>query len=76
MRVLLKDEKGYYYKSEEEWTSSADSAVDFKRTFAAIEFARDKGLDNAEVVLWFDNPEYDISLPVQLCKGKGEAEVP
>ena len=65
MRVLLKDEKGYYYKSEEEWTSSADSAVDFKGTFAAMEFARDKGFSKAEVVLWFDDPAYDISLPVR-----------
>ena len=66
MRVLLRDEKGCYYKCDEEWTASADSAVDFKRTFAAIEFAREKGLGNAVVVLWFDNPEYDIILP---CRG-------
>jgi hypothetical protein len=46
--------------------------VDFKRTFAAIEFAREKGLDNTEVVLWFDNPEYDISLPVPGVQDNGE----
>ena len=72
MRVLLRDEKGCYYKCDGEWTACAGSALDFKGSFKAIEFAREKGLSKAEVVLSFANPEYDISLPVQLCQGDGE----
>ena len=72
MKVLLKDEKGYYYKCDEEWIACAANALDFKGSFQAIEFAKEKGLSNAEVVLWFDNPKYDISLPLQRSQGKGE----
>ena len=74
MKVLLKDEKGYFYKCDGEWTACAGSALDFKGSLRAIMFAREKGLSNAEVVLWFDNPQYDISLPVQLCQGQGEGK--
>ena len=70
MRVLLRDEKGCYYKCEREWTVCAGSALDFKGSFQAIEFAWDNGFSKVEVVLWFDDPAYDISLPVQPCPGK------
>ena len=65
MRVLLRNETGLFLMSVEEWTSSAGSALAFASSFHAIQFAREKGLRNTEVVLSFDDPAYDITLPVQ-----------
>ena len=66
MRVLLRNETGLYYKGAKAWTVSAGDALDFGRTFAAMEFARENGFTKAEVVLSFDDydPYYDLSLPV------------
>lgn len=70
MRVLLRSETGLFLGSVEEWTTSAGSALAFKSCFQAIEFAREKGLRNAEVVLSFDDPAYDLALPLQPRQGK------
>jgi hypothetical protein len=71
MRVLIRDEKGRYYKSAEAWTVSPGSAADFKRTFVALEFARENGFSKAEVVLSFDDPAYDMTLPLRHLQGTG-----
>lgn len=71
MRVLLRDEKGFYYKAEEAWSVSSASAAEFKSSLVAMEFARENGFVGAEVVLSFDNPAYDISLPVRAVQGNG-----
>lgn len=71
MRVLLRSETGLFFKSVEEWTASAANAAEFKSSLVAMEFARENGFVGAEVVLSFDNPAYDISLPVRAVRGNG-----
>lgn len=72
MRVLLRSETGLFFKSVEEWTASAANAAEFKSSLVAMEFARESGFIGAEVVLRFNDPAYDISLPVRAVQRSGE----
>jgi hypothetical protein len=67
MRTLLRNRKtGFYFEGLENWASSAESAFDFKITERAIRFVRDAKLNTSELelILAFDNPNYNISLPI------------
>ncbi len=67
MRTLLRNTKtGFYFEGLENWTSSAESAFDFKLTERAILFVRDAKLEKSELelILAFDNPNYNIKLPI------------
>ncbi len=58
-----------YLRNEDEWTAERSVARNFVTGPQAILFALEKRLANVEVVLAFDNPQYDISLPVRTSRG-------
>jgi hypothetical protein len=65
MRTLLrKSQTGAYFQGLENWTANPTEAFDFKWTDRAIRFVRDAGLQHVEVVFAFDDPSYDVKLPV------------
>ncbi len=64
MKVLLRNLRtGFYYRGNFEWTSERKKALDLQRTEEALKLAARFRLDEAEVVLAFDDPKNDLTLP-------------
>ena len=55
---------GVYFQGLENWTPDPQAAFDFKLPDRAVRFVRDARLDKMELVLAFDNPRYNIPLPL------------
>ncbi len=67
MKTLLHNkEKHLYFKGVSEWTNSLEAAFDFGMTDRAVKFVRDAKLPGTEMelILAFDNPGFNISIPV------------
>ena len=65
MKTLLRNMRtGVYFQGMENWTSDLRAAFDFKLPDRAVRFVRDAQLDKVELVLAFDNPRYNIPLPL------------
>jgi len=67
MRTLLRNTKtGFYFQGVDDWTKSPDAAFDFKLTERVIRFVRDARLETTdlELVLAFDDPSFNITLPI------------
>ncbi len=70
MRILLcNSQTGLFFKSPDQWISQPELAEDFQSSPNAILFARQQGLASVEVFWDFDDPEYNVRLPV----GPGKA---
>jgi hypothetical protein len=65
MRTLLRNARtGAYFQGLADWTHNPREAFDFKMPERAIRFVRDACLDKVEVVFAFDDPRYNIPVPV------------
>ena len=65
MRVLLRNAStGLYFREPEHWTSETDKAQSFKHSAEAMDLARRKRVQHAEVVLAFEESAYTVSLPL------------
>jgi hypothetical protein len=65
MKVHLRDARTrQYFHDAGEWTPDVLEAFDFKHTYAAMAAAGTLGLPALEIVLAFDDPLYDIAVPV------------
>lgn len=65
MRVLLRDvTTGLYLCAPEEWTAETGKAQNFKHSAEAMNFARARGVENAEVILAFEESSYAVALPL------------
>ena len=65
MRVLLRSmSNGLYFRDLQQWTNDPLHAADFGRSARAILFAAEERFKNVEVVLFFDDPRYNITLPI------------
>ena len=69
MRTLLRNTKtGFYFQGVDDWTKSPNAAFDFKLklTERVIRFVRDARLNTTELelVLAFDDPSFNITLPI------------
>ena len=53
-----------FYQSPQQWTAFPDSAKNFKTSPEAIFFATQNGLKSVEVFWDFDDPEYNVRLPI------------
>ena len=70
MRVLLCDSKtGLFYQPPDRWTREPELAENFRSSYKAALFAQEHGLESAEVLLDFNDPEYNVRLPVGLRLG-------
>lgn len=66
MRVLLRRaESRTYLQAEGLWTSDRETARDFGTSGRAILFAAENRLGGLEVVLAFENSQYDLSIALQ-----------
>jgi hypothetical protein len=65
MRVLLRDlDTGLYFRDSEKWTSETEEAQTFRHSAEAMDHARAQGMQNAEVVLAFEESRFAVSLPL------------
>jgi hypothetical protein len=66
MRILLqKIESGLYFKDLDSWTHSSTEAMDFFTSTRAIEFCMAHGVTGVQLVLKFEEHQYDIVMPMQ-----------
>ncbi len=66
MRILLQQkDTGLYFKDIEAWTRNIPEAMDFVSSTAAIDFCVANRLNGLQIVLKFDEQQYDIVMPVQ-----------
>jgi hypothetical protein len=67
MKVFLCDPRtGHFFQNRKTWTAETRKAWDFHHVDHAIQVAADIGLDQVEVVLWFDDPKDELRLPVKI----------
>ena len=66
MRILLQQkETGLYFKDMGSWAPQSSEAMDFVSSTAAIDFCVSNKLSSVQLVLKFDEQQYDIVLPVR-----------
>ena len=66
MRILLQQKgTGLYFKDIDSWARNSAEAMDFVSSTAAIEFCAANKLSGVQLVLKFEEQQYDIVLPVQ-----------
>ncbi|HWH67794.1 MAG TPA: hypothetical protein VNT26_00285 [Candidatus Sulfotelmatobacter sp.] len=72
MRVLLRStETGRFFQSPGRWTDRLEQALDFKRGAEAIRLAYELKLQHVEILFSFENPLYNIRLPLR-PEGSGQ----
>ena len=65
MKVFLRNTlTHHYYQGSFSWTPNQEEALDLKQTSRAVELVFDSRLENVEVLLSYDDPRYNIVLPV------------
>ena len=65
MRVFLRDIRtGLFFRGLQGWTAQAEEALTFKHSAEAMDLAREQCLENAEVVLSFEQPDRTVALPL------------
>jgi len=65
MRVLLRDtDTGLYFREPRAWTTETEKALSFKHSAEAMNLARAECVENAEVVLTFEESSYSVALPL------------
>lgn len=77
MRILVQQKtSGLYFKDIEAWIRDTGEAMDFVDSTAAIDFCVMNKLKEVQLVLKFDEQQYDIVLPVLPSAEKGERTPP
>ena len=65
MRVLLRNtQTGWYYQEPSKWTPEPDSACDLEQLPHAVNLAFEARLEDVEVLLSFDDPQFNLTLPL------------
>jgi hypothetical protein len=65
MKTLVRDSQtGVYYQGIANWTSDPHDAFDFRIAERAVRFVRDAGLEKVEMVFAFEDPQYNVPIPI------------
>jgi hypothetical protein len=65
MKVLLQNlNTKLFFKRPGGWTDDLEKARDFPNSLNAINFCNANGLRDVQVLLKFNQPRYDVALPV------------
>ncbi len=65
MRVFLRQSSsGLLFQEPDQWTSDGHKARAFKHSAEAMDTARAKGLTDVEVMLAFEEPSWNVCLPL------------
>ena len=66
MRILVQQKQtGLYFKDIDSWMEKSSEAMDFISSTAAIDFCVANKLKDVQLVLKFEEQQYDIVMPVQ-----------
>lgn len=73
MRILIQQKNGgLYFKDVGEWTRDPAEAMDFLSSTSAIDFCVLNKISHVQLVLKFEEQQYDIVLPVLTKSGPGD----
>jgi hypothetical protein len=65
MKVFIRNtETGWYYQEPSKWTPDQGVAYDLGQVARAVERIFEAHLENVEILLSYDEPRYDLVLPV------------
>ena len=65
MKILLRSvQTGLFYAGPDQWTKNGPEAFDFQKTDLALDAVRDAKLKSIELLMRFDNPDFEIPLTV------------
>lgn len=65
MKVFIRDtQTGWYYQEPSKWAPDQASACDLGQVARAVERIFEAHLENVEILLSYDEPRYDLVLPV------------
>ena len=68
MKIILKDSRtGLYYGGDQPWSAEASGATEFSSSTAAAARALAEKLENVNVVLRYENPTCELTLPLAVC---------
>lgn len=59
-----------YFESEDKWAADISRAHDFGSSARAIQFAVEHRFKDVEVVLAYDDPHYNIAIPLTTRPGQ------
>jgi hypothetical protein len=61
---LRNTQTGWFYQEPSKWTPEQDGAQDLGQVTRAVELIFSARLENVEILLSYDDPRYDLVLPV------------
>jgi hypothetical protein len=65
MKVFIRKTKtGWYYQEPSKWTPDQGAACDLGQVARAVERIFEAQLEDVEILLSYDEPRYDLVLPV------------
>jgi len=65
MKVYIRNaQTGWYYQEPSKWTADQGAACDLAQVARAVERIFEAHLENVEIFLSYDEPRYDLVLPV------------
>jgi len=65
MKVFLRNtQTGWFYQGPTRWTAEQKAALDLQQVARAVEQIFEAHLENVEILLSYDEPRYDLVLPV------------
>jgi hypothetical protein len=66
MQILLRNVKsGQFYRSENAWTDLPEKALCFHHCGECVRLVYEQKLQDVEILLAFEDPRYNFSLPVR-----------
>lgn len=67
MRILLQHvQSKQYYCPGNLWTGNAYQAFDFRHSRRAIEYVREQGMKDVQLVVKFEDPQWDEIVPLTM----------
>jgi len=74
MKVFIRNtQTGWYYQEPSKWTPELEDACDVGQVARAVERIFEAHLENVEILLSYDEPRYDLILPVPPSPSRGDS---
>ena len=74
MKVFLRNtQTGWYYQGPSKWTPAQEEAHDLAQVARAVERIFEAHLEDVEILLCYDDPRYDLILPVPPSPSRDES---
>ena len=74
MKVFIRNtQTGWYYQEPSKWTPEQEVACNLGQVAKAVERIFETHLENVEILLSYDEPRYDLILPVPPSPSRGDS---